>query len=75
MSNTEPAALLPPEPIVSGNTTDYGIVGNPNLIERIQIHAEANGVQTVSYGYVDASTNTFVHSHQMELRNKRADFL
>lgn len=73
MSNTEPTITPPAEPVVSGNTTDYEVCGNPNLLERVVVQAEANGVQTYVYGYVDTSTNTFIHSHQMEL--KRGKFL
>lgn len=65
MSNTEPTLTLPAVTVVSGNTTDFEICGNPNIKERVQIQSESEGTQVFMYGYVDVSTNTFIHSHLM----------
>jgi hypothetical protein len=73
MSEPEQSIIFPDVTIVSSNTTDYRVCGNPDLVERVDIQTKSPGVQTVVYGYVDSTTNTYVHSHEMEV--KRGSFL
>ncbi len=73
MTDPEQSIIFPDVTVVSSNTTDYKVCGNPDLVERVDIQSKSPGVQTVVYGYVDSTTNTYVHSHEMEV--KRGDFL
>lgn len=73
MTDPEQSIIFPDVTVVSSNTTDYKVCGNPDLVERVDIQMKAPGVQTVVYGYVDSTTNTYLHSHEMEV--KRGDFL
>lgn len=73
MSNTEPTILPPAEPIFEGNTITFEVVGNPNMVEHINIHERAGSNETFTYGYIDVTTNTFIHSHQMH--KKRGKFI
>lgn len=73
MSEPEQSIIFPDVTVVSSNTTDYRVCGNPDLVERVDIQSKSPGVQTVVYGYVDSTTNTYVHSHEMEV--KRGSFL
>lgn len=73
MTDPEQSIIFPDVTVVSSNTTDYKVCGNPDLVERVDIQSKSPGVQTVIYGYVDLTTNTYVHSHEMEV--KRGGFL
>lgn len=73
MTNPEEPIVFADVTIHNSNTTDYNVCGNPNLVERVDIQSKSLGVQTVIYGYVDSTTNTFIHSHEMEV--KRGEFL
>lgn len=73
MSDPEQSIIFPDVTIVSSNTTDYKVCGNPDLVERVDIQSKSSSVQTVVYGYVDAATNTYIHSHEMEV--KKGSFL
>jgi hypothetical protein len=73
MSNTEPTVIPPTEPVFEGNTITFEVVGNPNMVERIHVTENTGGAETFTYGYVDPTTNTFIHSHQMQ--KKKGSFL
>jgi len=66
--------------ILSANTTDFKVCGNPNLLERLDLQSTdnpsaqfINQVRTFTYSYVDPTTNTYIHSHGMEI--KKGNFL
>lgn len=68
MANTEPNITLPGEPITNGDVTDFEVCGNPDIKERVHVQSEEDGVQVALYGYVDATTNTVIHSHEMTFK-------
>lgn len=69
MSNTEPTVTLPAEPVFEGNTITFEVAGNPNILERIHVTENIGETEIFTYGYVDPTTNTFIHSHQMQRKN------
>lgn len=75
MSDPEQPIIFPDVTVVSSNTTDYKVCGNPDLVERVDIQAKSKSpnVQAWVYGYVDPTTNTYIHSHEMEV--KKGSFL
>lgn len=73
MSDPEQSIIFPDVTIVNSNTTDFKVCGNPDLVERVDIQSDLPQVQTWVYGYVDPTTNTYIHSHEMEV--KKGTFL
>lgn len=68
MSDPEQSIIFPDVTVINSNTTDYKVCGNPNLVERIDIQSKSLRAQTWVYGYVDPTTNTYIHSHEMEVK-------
>lgn len=75
MSNTDPTIVNGVGFSVddTGDTVTFGLPGNPNIQERIEFEnrvmhyiRDNNETETFVYGYVDTTTNTFIHSHPME---------
>ena len=73
MTNPEQTTVISSTTVVDSNITDYSIYGNPTLKIRIANRTQTMDGQTFTYSFVDATSNTFIHTNVLE--TKEGEFL